>query len=140
MGGVPNETNEEVQQTLDLIKKVVEIYPDTIISGPAPFRPYPNSELYFEAVRQGYKEPKSLKEWAENSTEGYLSEENLPWVKNPKRLKAIEFYCVNAYRYPINFAHKVLIWLCRFRLKHNFYSFTCEIPVTRFYVTKIYED
>jgi radical SAM superfamily enzyme YgiQ (UPF0313 family) len=140
MGGVPNETEEDAKKTLDLIKKLVEISPNTIISGPAPFRPYPNSELYFEAVKQGYREPKSLKEWAENSNEGYLSEENLPWVKNPKRLKAIEFYCVNAYRYPINFAHKVLIALCKLRLKYNFYAIPWEIPVTRFYVTKIYED
>jgi radical SAM superfamily enzyme YgiQ (UPF0313 family) len=140
MCGIPNETEEDVKKTINLIKKVVKICPNSTISGPAPFRPYPNNELYFEAVRQGYKEPQNLKEWSIKSNEGYLSEEVLPYVKNPKRLKSIEFYCVNAYRYPINIFHKILIQMCKFRLNHNLYFFPFEIFITRFYVQHIYED
>jgi|TARA_Y100000034_G_scaffold136413_1_gene212747 radical SAM superfamily enzyme YgiQ (UPF0313 family) len=140
MGGVPSETEEELNQTLKLIKKVVKICPNAIISGPAPFRPYPNSALYFEAVKQGYRQPQSLREWAEKSTEGYLAEEAIPWVKDPNKLKAIEFYCVNAYRYPINTLHKVLILLCKFRLRYNIYALPFERPLTKYYVQNIYRD
>ena len=129
------------QKTIGLlIKEIIKVNPTTMMSGPAPFRIYPNSELYYEAVKQGYKEPSSLQEWADRSSEGWLSEEVLPWVKNPKRLKAIEFFCVNAYRYPTNIFHKVLIWLCRVRLKFNFYALPWEIFVTRFYVEHMFKE
>tara|TARA_Y100000034_G_C6855323_1_gene388621 strand:- start:9 stop:1451 length:1443 start_codon:yes stop_codon:yes gene_type:complete len=140
MSGIPNETEEDMNKTIDLIKKVVKICPNCIISGPAPFRPYPNCELYFEAVKQGYKQPQSLREWGIESNEGYLSEETLPWVKNPKKLKSLEFYCVNAYRYPINILHKILILMCKFRLDHNIYLFPFERPLTKYYVQNIYRD
>jgi len=136
--GFPNETKEDLNQTLSLIKKIVKICPNSMISGPQPFRPYPNSELYFEAVKQGYKEPKSLREWALKSEGQFISEENLPWIKNPKKLKLIEFYNINAFRYPINFLHKILISLCRFRINNNFYLFPFEPILTRYYMENIY--
>lgn len=140
MCGVPGETEEEVKETIKLIKKVVDICPATIISGPQPYRPYPNTELYYKVIELGYKEPKSLEEWAEKSNEGFLSEDVLPYVSNPKMLKNLEFYCINAFRYPINNLHKILIGLCKLRLKFNFYAFPFEIPITNFYVKKIYSD
>ena len=139
MCGIPNETEEDVEKTISLLKKVVKICPDSTISGPQPFRPYPNSELYFEAIKQGYKEPQSLREWAIKGNEGFLSEEVLPWIKNAKKLKSLEFYCINAFRYPINFFHKVLIRMCKFRLDNNIYSFSFEIFMTRFYVENIHD-
>ena len=140
MCGIPNETEEDVNKTLKLLKKVVKICPDSVISGPQIFRPYPNSELYFDAVKLGYKQPQSLMEWGIESNEGFLSEEVLPYLKNPKRLKAIEFYCINAFRYSTNIFHKILIRMCKFRLEHNIYSIPFEIFMTRFYVKNIYVD
>ncbi len=140
MCGSPNETEDEVNETINLIKKVVEICPSSIISGPQIFRPYPNCDLYLEIIKQGYKEPQCLREWGIKSNEGFLSEEALPWIKNPKRLKAIEFYCVNAFRYPISKCHKILIRLCKFRIKYNIYFFPFERFLTKIYIENIYKD
>ena len=139
MCGSPNETDEDLNKTLSLIKEVTKICPKSIISGPQPFRPYPNSELYFEAVRQGYKEPKSLREWGEKSAEQFIVSESLPWVKNPKRLRAIEFYYINAFRYPINIFHNILIQLCKIRIKANIYFLPFEMPLARLYISKIHK-
>ncbi len=138
--GIPNENEEEMQQTRDLLKKVVKICPNCTVSGPQIFRPYPNCELYFEAVKLGYKEPQSLREWANKSAEQFISEEELPWLKNPKKLKAIEFYYINAFRYSTSWAHKILINLSKFRINHDFYSFRFEIPITKFYMNKIHKE
>jgi len=139
MCGVPNETKEEIKQTLKLIKRVTEICPDSTISGPQIFRPYPNCELYFEAVKQGYKEPSSLREWADKSAEMFISEKELPFIKNHKKLKAIEFYYINAFRYPVNKLHKILISLSKFRIKHNLFIFPIEIFITKFYMRNLYK-
>ena len=138
MCGVPGETKKDLDKTISLILKVTKICPNSVISGPQPFRPYPNSSLYFDAVKLGYKQPQSLREWSVKSAEMFISENALPWVKNPKRLKSLEFYCINAFRYPINIFHKVLIRMCKFRLKNNIYSLPFEIFMTRFYVKKVH--
>jgi radical SAM superfamily enzyme YgiQ (UPF0313 family) len=137
MSGLPTETDKEVQQTVNLLKKVTKICPSCSIHGPQPLKPYPGSELYYEAVKQGFKEPKSLREWAQKSKEGFISDECLPWIKNAKKLRAIEFFCMNAYRYPRNFLQKILVTLSRLRIRYNFYSIPFEMPLTEFYVIKI---
>ncbi len=136
MSGFPSETEEELQQTIDLLKKVANICPSLSIHGPQPFKPYPNSELYFEAVKQGFEIPKTLKEWAEASETGFISDSYLPWIKNSKRLRAIEFYCMNSVRSPRNFLQKILVSFSKIRLKYNFWYLPFEIPITKFYVRK----
>ena len=138
--GVPGESEEEIKQTTNLIKKVVEICPNCTISGPQIFRPYPKCDLYFEAVKLGYKEPKSLREWIDKSNEQFISEKELPWLKNPKKLKAMEFYYINAFRYSTSWMHKILINLSKFRINHNFYLFRFEIPITKFYIKNVYKE
>ncbi len=137
MSGFPTETEEELKQTVNLLKKVTKICPSCSIHGPQPLKPYPGSELYFEAIKNGFKEPQSLREWAKKSSNGFISHEYLPWIKNPKKLTLIEFYCMNANRFPRNILHKFLIYSSRLRLKHNFYFFSFEVPLTKWYVTKI---
>ena len=137
MSAFPDETKEELQQTINLLKKVIRLCPSSSIHGPQPLKLYPNSELYFEAVKRGFKIPGSLEEWAEKSERGYIQDGKLPWVKNPKRLRAIEFYCMNSVRTPRNFLQKVLVEFSRARLKYNFWYLPFEIPLTEFYLKKI---
>jgi anaerobic magnesium-protoporphyrin IX monomethyl ester cyclase len=137
MSGFPTETEEEVKETINLLKKVTKICPSCSIHGPQPLKPYPGSELYFEAIEGGFKEPQNLREWAKKSSDGFISHEYLPWIKNPKKLMLIEFYCMNANRFPRNFLHKFLVYSSRLRLDHNFYFFPFEVPLTKWYVTNI---
>ncbi len=137
ISGLPSETDEELKQTVNLLKKVTKICPSCSIHGPQPFKPYPNTELYFEAVKQGFKEPKTLREWAEKSDRGYIQDATLPWIKKPKKLRAIEFYSMNAFKDPKNLLHKIFIKICRLRLKYNFYSLRLEIYLVRAYASKL---
>lgn len=137
ISGIPTETDEELKKTIALLQQVTKICPSCSVHGPRPFDPYPNSKLYFDAVKLGFKEPKSLREWSEKSSNGFLEKGYAPWIKNHKRLSAIEFYCMNAHRNPKNIFHIVLIQLSRLRIKHNLYWFPFEIPLTKWYVTKI---
>ena len=137
MSGFPDETKEELKQTINLLKKVTGICPSCSIHGPQPFKPYPNTELYFEAIKRGFKEPKSLRGWAEKSKSGFIQDAEIPWIKNPKKLRAIEFYCMNAFRDPKNFLHKILIKDSKLRLKHNLFNLLpIEIPLVKWYTGK----
>ena len=90
-----------------------------------------------EAVKQGFEEPKSLREWSEKSSQGFLEEGHAPWIKNHKKLRLIEFYCMNAYRDPKNFIHRILILFSRLRIKNNLYLLPFEVPLVNFYFSKI---
>jgi radical SAM superfamily enzyme YgiQ (UPF0313 family) len=140
ISGVPTEKDEELKMTIKLLQEVTKICPSCSIHGPRPFDPYPNSKLYFEAVKLGLEEPKSLREWSEKSSQGFLEEGHAPWIRNHKKLRAIEFYCMNAYRTPRNFFQKVLIAFSRFRIKHNIYIIPFEIGLVNFYFKNIQKN
>lgn len=139
MSGIPSETDEDLKKTIALLKRVTKICPSCSIHGPRPFDPYPNSKLYFEAVKLGFKEPRTLEEWAEKSSQGFLEEGHAPWIKNHKKLRKIEFYAMNAYRDPKNLLHKILIIMSRFRLDHGVYILPFEMPLVNFYLSKVYK-
>jgi len=62
MLGLPTETEEDIQQTLLLARKLnaTEYFPQN-------YKPYPGTLLYQQAINSGFSPPTSLKEWAEFS-------------------------------------------------------------------------
>ena len=63
--GVPTETLVELKQTRDLMLRLVEDHPNSIIFPPNKFRPLPGTELYDIAEAEwGYKMPQTLEEWS----------------------------------------------------------------------------
>jgi len=83
MIGLPGETRGEMMETLNLIDRLVKLSPEIQILGPQAFRPYPGSELYEECLASGWREPKTLEDWARLSENelNYLSVKNFPWIK-----------------------------------------------------------
>ncbi|MBU1975763.1 MAG: B12-binding domain-containing radical SAM protein [Nanoarchaeota archaeon] len=77
MCGFPEETKEDVLQTLDVIDKLRKIDPDVEINGLFIYTPYPGGEL-FEILRDKYKVkfPRSLEAW---SKWDFSSREILTW-------------------------------------------------------------
>jgi len=59
MLGLPTETREDIEETIALAReiKATEYYPFN-------FKPYPGTDLYSYALRQGFKEPANIYEWA----------------------------------------------------------------------------
>ena len=65
----PGESKNELKETLRLCKKLAKIPIKNSTMGinmifyPHIFRPYPNTEIYFELLSKGYKFPKTFKDW-----------------------------------------------------------------------------
>ena len=66
--GFPNETIDEVLNTINFINEIREINSMLLIIGPQIFRPYPGSQLYKEDLKTGLEEPDSLRGWIGNRT------------------------------------------------------------------------
>jgi anaerobic magnesium-protoporphyrin IX monomethyl ester cyclase len=64
MMGFPSETMEELHRSLDLAITILQENPHAEIASFYMYVPYPGSELYSEALRNGFAEPSSLEGWA----------------------------------------------------------------------------
>lgn len=63
MGGVPTETPDDVRETVRLIFRLLEANPHVRISPLYNATPYPGTDLYDLAIRNGYRPPDSLERW-----------------------------------------------------------------------------
>ncbi|MBF0129926.1 MAG: B12-binding domain-containing radical SAM protein [Alphaproteobacteria bacterium] len=69
--GVPTETLDDVRMTRDLILRLVEDNPNSLVFPPNKFRPLPGTELYELAQTEwGYRMPDTLDAWAAIEVEG----------------------------------------------------------------------
>lgn len=60
--GVPTETQEEVNQTIDLMLTLSNIHPNMRYTV-GPYTPYPGSEMFDLAVRMGFEPPDRTEDW-----------------------------------------------------------------------------
>jgi radical SAM superfamily enzyme YgiQ (UPF0313 family) len=89
--GTPTETPEDLQMTLDFILKIRAINPNFFVSSTF-YRPLPNTVMSDLAKQHGYREPTSLKEYAEQGEKGhyfYNQFKSAPWIVEPEKYKAI---------------------------------------------------
>ncbi len=127
--GFPGETDESVQASLDLAKRLRAMSPrfETPLFY---FKPYPGSAITAAVVRDGYTLPHTLDEWADFDFVGSSG----PWV-DPEKYEFIErfkFYNRAAWgrrtwlRWPLQ-------RLARWRCKRDFYRLPLEkLAVERF--------
>lgn len=135
MIGLPNETEEQLQRTLDFADEIRRLHPGAEVPI-QPYVPLPGTLLYEEAVKAGFQAPHHLEGW-----KNYTNDEiRHPWVKNKKRLNAIYINTFLAFRYerflksfwsslifgPLN---KLSLW----RWKHRNFKFFVELYLYLFY-------
>lgn len=158
MIGAPGEDKNDVYQTLFAIKNLYDISEDLRILGPQLFRPYPGSLLYKECKKSGWKEPSSIKEWADKILSDFKEGDafSFPWINNPNFVNTVWFYslfiCVsinkliNLFKEYCNIYRKsflfkiigiigviVIALMGRIRLKFNFHKFQYEIKLLKKY-------
>ena len=129
MIGLPNETEEQLNRTLDYADEIRRLHPGAEVPI-QPYVPLPGTLLYEEAVKAGFKSPTHLEGW-----KNYTNDEiKHPWVKNKRLLNAIYINTFLAFRYerflknfwsnlifgPLN---KLSVW----RWKHRNYKFFIEL-------------
>lgn len=83
MAGFPTETIEDLYKTTDLVLKMKELDPQIRIPSWRFFTPYPGTDLYELAIKQGWEPPKLLEEWANYD----FNTVRMPWVKG--KIKSI---------------------------------------------------
>jgi len=143
MIGVPSETGGDMLKTLSLIRQIKKICPKANILGPQLYRPYPGSELYDLCKKLGFKEPRSLREWADENLYPPVkllaldrhALSRYPWIKDPELVTALCVYTPSAFQSPRRLLHGNLrdvmkslpfSLLARFKLRLGVYSFPYE--------------
>lgn len=81
MAGFPTETIDDLYKTTDLIQKMKKLDPHIRIPVWRVFTPYPGTDLYKLAIKEGWQPPKNLEEWASYD----FSTVRMPWVRGKKK-------------------------------------------------------
>ncbi len=77
MMGFPTETHEEVMQSVDLALRLLDENRKAQLSGFYVCVPYPGTDLFDLALKEGFTIPKSLDEWATFNRQHL----NTPWIQ-----------------------------------------------------------
>lgn len=139
--GHPEETNKDLNMTLDLIDKLLKINPHLTVNSLKILTPYPGSRYFFEAQKYGFKPPTKLEDWAEF----YWENVTTPWIKNKWKYETISFVSlIYFFRYRLkqkniffNIAIDILAGIEGFRWKHRFWKFPIEIVLMKKIVDRI---
>ena len=92
--GVPTETLEELKMTRDLMLRLIDDHPNSIVFPPNKFRPLPGTELYtLSRDKWGYEMPNTLKQWANIEVE---ADSNDQWYE-PKVQRFFNLMLVCSY-------------------------------------------
>lgn len=91
--GTPGETADEIEQTMDLIWKLVNDNPRCFFFNPNKFHPIPGTPMAALAEEKGYQLPRKLEEYIAEETEGDKDE---PWY-NPRIRRLIKMLQVTWY-------------------------------------------
>ena len=133
MVGIPGETKTDIKKTLNLIKKIKEINPESEFSIKILF-PYPETQIYELARHAGFKPPSNLLDWARIRRDRASN-----YLKNKNQLETISIMSAIIGRkvfeqegIPI---FKLIRILADFRWNHEFFGFGFE----NFYF-KIFRD
>lgn len=124
--GFPGESDESVQASLDVAKRLRAMSPD--FETPFfYFKPYPGSAITLDAVRDGYRLPESLDEWADFDFIGSSG----PWVTPEKhrRIERFKFYQGLGWSRGPGWLAPARR-LARWRLRRDAYAFPIEKVVT----------
>jgi radical SAM superfamily enzyme YgiQ (UPF0313 family) len=129
--GFPDESDEDVQASLDCAKRLRAMSPD-FATPIFYFKPYPGSALVDEAVAGGFRLPDSLEAW---SRFDFVAGEAGPWV-SPDKYRLIErfkFFHELAWK-QISPAKRVMQALARYRCRRNLYRWPVEMLFSRWLV------
>ena len=129
MIGLPGETEEQMNRTLDFADEIRGRHPGAEVPI-QPYVPLPGTLLYEEALKAGFRPPTHLEGWKNFTND----EVRNPWIKNPRLLNAIYINSFLAFRYDrflktfwsrlvFGPLHKLSLW----RWKNRNYNFFVEL-------------
>jgi len=132
MIGLPDEHIDDIKKTLRLIEKITKLNSSFWILGPQIYRPYPGSQLYFECLKLGMKEPTTLSEWANSQ---YIQREitpehqhDYPWIEFQIEDLNNIIFCAQCFGLPWRFAfiNNVVRRIASIRCENFYFKFFIE--------------
>lgn len=132
--GYPTETMEEIQDTIDLGIELSEILPGIVVTHQT-FLPYPGTDGYGLALKEGFEPPSRTEDYEIYDTFGKTMPLTwLPWAD--KRTSEL-FYRIDKYGKLLTHSgstsairtlgKKFFYHLARFRFRHRFFAFPFEL-------------
>lgn len=64
MAGLPGEKIDDMRKTIRLMMRLKEEHPGAYLSPVKAYVPYPGTRLFDEAVKSGFRAPRTLREWS----------------------------------------------------------------------------
>jgi radical SAM superfamily enzyme YgiQ (UPF0313 family) len=121
--GFPGESDDSVQESLAVARQLRAMSPAFQVAI-FYYRPYPGGEIAEQLVREGYKFPQTLAEWADFDYVGAAG----PWVEQTKfdLVERFKFYQKHAYGPTPHFARWPLRAAARWRVEKGWYGFPIE--------------
>ncbi len=87
--GLPTETNQEFNSTIDLMYKVYQIHPQARFTLGA-YLPYPGSKLYQFSIKHGFKPPEKTEDWGK--IDRFRNRFDSPWVDANRVWRIREYF------------------------------------------------
>jgi radical SAM superfamily enzyme YgiQ (UPF0313 family) len=124
--GFPGESDESVQQSLDVAARLRGMSRDFEVSL-FYFRPYPGNPIADALLSEGYEFPRSLEGWADFDYVGGRER----WVTpaQVRRIERFKFYQRYAFGHNRSALRRPLQRLCRWRVDRHWYAFPIEMAI-----------
>jgi len=136
MSGFPDETYQDIRKTVNLCLELMKDNKKAIISPICPYTPYPGTDLYQQAINDGFQDRQSLEEWVHSDYGDNL------WTssKRMKSLRALFFTSMflDVHRSQDMITSSWLKWaintyrpLAKFRFKNLFFKCMPEFTIKK---------
>ncbi|MDI6760027.1 MAG: radical SAM protein [Candidatus Brocadiaceae bacterium] len=123
--GIPTETEEEMNSTIDLILWIHSIHKNKSVTI-GPYLPYPGSALYHWTMKQGFVPPRKTEDWGLIDRWRKDLYKVLPWVRDDY------IYYLREYMKFFNYDIAPISKLAELRLRHRFVKFPLDVALVHF--------
>ncbi len=145
MCGFPGEDLEDIKMSLNLLFKVKKDNPEANVGTMKPVIIFPGTDIYREALEQGWKEPQTLEGWAD-LTWGNFENIEYPWLTKEQRKMMVHLYYYTLLLNPdhlyinskiFSFGAKTLLPIAKWRLERMNFTLPIESRAIHFVQEKL---
>jgi len=108
--GIPSERKKESYETVDIMNRIKKVHKGASFTVGI-YLPYPGTELYQDALKKGFKEPKTTEAWSK--IDRWKNTVELPWISKHFCLNIRHLFAMLSWPNPF------VRWWARFRIEHK---------------------
>ena len=116
--GLPSETKEEFEKTIDLLYQIYKIHPRAAFTLGA-YMPYPGSLMYNMAIEAGFVPPSKTEDWGK--IDRFRKDFSSPWIDGGQVWVIRE--CFKLLKFKLGPINKIF----ELRIKHRFFAWPLDI-------------